>query len=78
MNGYEIRLEILKMAQEIADREFMAEREPLLTDYYNKLEKIKENPDYHNVILPKLPDYPSREYIINLAETLSDFVTNKK
>lgn len=78
MNGYEIRLEILKMALEIADREFSAEREPLLTDYYMKLEKIKENPDYHNVILPKLPSYPTREYVTELAETLNNFVTNKK
>lgn len=78
MNGYEIRLELLKMAQDIADREFMAAREPLLTEYYNKLERIYENPDYHNMILPELPAYPTREYIIALADTLNDFVTSKK
>lgn len=77
MNGYEIRLKILEMAKEIADQEFMMKREPILNEYYMKLDKIRENPDYNNVILPKIPEYPTLDYITSIANTLNNFVNVK-
>lgn len=69
---YEIRLEILKLANEILSTPIFQKRESLMNEYHAKLTDENRN----QVAFPTLPDFPSVNDVISRAEELNKFVSN--
>jgi len=74
MTPYEIRLELLKMAQGMLTDDYMFKRTALENQWHVQVEASKiagtPAPD-----LPPLPPYPHEEEIIKKAEVLNGFVS---
>lgn len=68
MNPFEIRLELLKLAQQIENERVMAERIRLENDWHAAAESTKTFP-----VVPTV----SVEDVIKAAETLNAFVSKK-
>lgn len=68
MNPFEIRLELLKLAQQIENERVMAERIRLENDWHAAAENTKTFP-----VVPTV----SVEDVIKAAETLNAFVSKK-
>lgn len=77
MNGYQIRLELLKMSKDLADQEYMMARELIMAPYYSQLGYRKEDGTFEPIPVPAIPDFPTPDYIISLAEKLNEFVIKK-
>lgn len=74
MTPYEIRLELLKMAQQMMESEYFSNRDRLTNEWHMKVEAAKhrgETPPEH----PIYPSYPSEADIITKAQTLNGFVS---
>lgn len=71
--GRNIRLEVLKLAREIALEEYMERKIASHTKWLSDSEKLWHN---HRQILPYpvSPLYPSEEVIMERAKTLLDFI----
>ena len=69
---YEIRLELLKLSNEIISTPVFQQREALLNEYHSKL--TEENRD--KMSFPTLPDFPTINDVISKAEELNKFVSN--
>lgn len=72
-NGYTIRLELLKMAKEMLEQDWHAQREAVMTDYYTRASKDE-------AFVPPAPifqPFPTEEEIIKKAKVLNEFITNK-
>ena len=69
---YEIRLELLKLSNEILSTPVFQQREALMNEYHSKL--TEENRD--KISFPTLPDFPSVNDVISKAEELNKFVSN--
>lgn len=69
---YEIRLELLKLSNEIISTPIFQQREALMNEYHSKL--TEENRD--KISFPTLPDFPSVNDVISKAEELNKFVSN--
>ena len=67
---YEIRLEILKMANEILVTPVFQKRQALSDEYHSKLTDANRG----TVSYPTLPDFPSSTDIVAKAEELKKFV----
>ena len=68
---YEIRLELLKLANEILVTPIFQRREALLNEYHSKLtEETRQS-----VQFPTLPEFPTTETIISEAERLNKFIS---
>ncbi len=67
---YEIRLELLKMANEILVTPIFQTRDAKLQEYHSKL--TDANRESHP--FPTLPDFPSSTDIVSKAEELKKFV----
>lgn len=67
---YEIRLEILKMANEILTTPVFQKRQALTEEYHSKLTDATRT----TAIFPTLPDFPSSTDIVNKAEELKKFI----
>ena len=67
---YEVRLELLKMANEILSAPIFQTREAKLQEYHSKLTDANRD----HVPFPTLPDFPSSTDIIAKAEELKKFV----
>ena len=67
---YEIRLELLKMANEILVTPVYQTREAKLQEYHSKLTDSNRG----LLAFPTLPDFPSSADIIAKAEELKKFV----
>ena len=67
---YEIRLELLKMANEILTTPIFQTREAKLTEYHSKLTEANRD----SLAFPTLPDFPSSTDIVAKAEELKKFV----
>jgi hypothetical protein len=67
---YEIRLEILKMANEILVTPVFQKRQALSDEYHSKLTDANRG----TVAYPTLPDFPSSTDIVAKAEELKKFV----
>ena len=67
---YEIRLELLKMANEILVTPVHQNREARLQEYHSKLTDANRE----TMVFPTLPDFPSSTDIIAKAEELKKFV----
>ncbi len=69
---YEIRLELLKLSNEIISTPVFQKREALMNEYHSKL--TEDNRD--KISFPTLPDFPSVNDVISKAEELNKFVSN--
>jgi hypothetical protein len=67
---YEIRLELLKMANEILATPVYNTREAKLQEYHSKL--TEQNRD--TLAFPTLPDFPTSTDIVSKAEELKKFI----
>ena len=67
---YEIRLELLKMANEILQTPIYQKRDALLQEYHSKITEANRE----TLAFPTLPDFPSSTDIIAKAEELKKFV----
>lgn len=75
MSSFEIRLELLKMAQSMLSDEYFGKREQISNDWSTKVESARHSglpaPDH-----PGFPPYPSETDIIAKAQVLNGFVSN--
>lgn len=69
---YEIRLELLKLSNEIISTPVFQQREALMNEYHSKL--TEENRE--KISFPTLPDFPTVNDVISKAEELNKFVSN--
>ena len=67
---YEIRLELLKMANEILATPVFQKRQALTEEYHSKLTDNNRN----KLPYPTLPDFPTSTEIVAKAEELKKFV----
>jgi hypothetical protein len=67
---YEIRLELLKMANEILVTPIYQTRDARLQEYHSKITEANRE----TLAFPTLPDFPSSTDIIAKAEELKKFV----
>jgi len=74
MTPYEIRLELLKMAQNLVSDEYNFNRSAQLEQWHTQVEAAKiaglESPD-----IPQLPQFPTEADIVKKAEALNLFVS---
>jgi len=70
---YEIRLELLKLANEILVTPVFQNRDALRDEYHSKL--TEENRG--NMPFPTLPDFPSSTDIVAKAEELNKFISQQ-
>ena len=68
---YEIRLELLKLSNEILTAPVFQKRQALMDEYHSKL--TDENRS--TVVFPTLPDFPSTNDVISNAEELNKFIS---
>jgi len=82
-NGYEIRLELLKMAKEMLEQDWHAQRDAVMTDYSTKVSLAHgkaESMGFANADMPAQPTFkpfPTEEEIIKKAKVLNEFVAQK-
>ena len=66
---YEIRLELLKLANEVLTTPVFKKREALIQEFHSKFDSDK------NAAFPSLPDFPTTDTVIAEAEKLNKFVS---
>jgi hypothetical protein len=82
-NGYVIRLELLKMAKEMLEQDWHAQRDAVMSDYNNRVgfaHAKAESLGFQNTDLPAIPTFkafPTEAEIIAKAKTLNDFISSK-
>jgi hypothetical protein len=62
---YEIRLELLKMAQDQLNQK-----------YYQKMDVARYNSEKRNEPLTEIPQFPTNTEILSEAQTLKSFIDN--
>lgn len=75
MTPFEIRLELLKMAQSMLESDYYGKREIIANQYAAECDAAKlrgEEPPKH----PGYPPFPSEQEIILKAQSLNTFVSN--
>ena len=74
MTPFEIRLDLLKMAQTMLEQDYYGKREQISNDWNVKVENARhagaQPPDH-----PGFPPYPSEADVIAKATTLNGFVS---
>jgi hypothetical protein len=82
-NGYQIRLEVLKMAKEMAEQDFYSQRDILKDHHQQSIDFARNKADrlgYDSVEFPKepsLPSFPTPDLIKTKAGELYSFITTK-
>lgn len=76
-NGYEIRLELLKMAKELLEQDWHAHRESAMADYRTKVTFAQRSESALVPSLPTLKPYPTEAEIITKAKSLNEFINSK-
>ena len=74
MTPFEIRLELLKMAQNMLEQDYFGKRESISNDWQVKVDNARhagQHPPEH----PGFPAYPTEADIIAKAHTLNGFVS---
>ena len=74
MTPFEIRLELLKMAQTMLEQDYYGKREQISNDWQVKVENARHagsDPPEH----PGFPAYPTEAEVIAKAATLNGFVS---
>jgi hypothetical protein len=75
LTPFEIRLELLKMAQAMLESDYYGKREIIANQYAAECDAAKlkgEDPPKH----PGYPPFPSEQDIISKAQSLNVFVSN--
>ena len=74
MNAFQLRLELLKMAQALLMEEYSYKRNASEQQWRTQVDAAQvagtTSPDY-----PALPAFPTEEQIVKRAETLNNFVS---
>lgn len=80
-NGYEIRLELLKMAKEMLEQDWHAHRDAAMTDYSTRVglaQQAAENNGKVDVpLLPTFKTFPTEAEIIAKARVLNEFINQR-
>ena len=77
-NGYEIRLELLKMAKEMMEQDWHAQRDGLVTEWHASREVYAGETAPRDIKpFPTFKPFPSEDEIIKKARVLNDFVAQK-
>jgi hypothetical protein len=82
-NGFEIRLELLKMAKEMLEQDWHAQRDAMMTEYSTKVNFATaqaESLGFQNTTPPAAPTFspfPTEEQIIKKAKALNEFIASK-
>ena len=82
-NGYQIRLEVLKMAKEMAEQDFYSQRDILNNHHQQAIDFVRSKADrlgYDSVEFPtepNLPSFPTPDVIKAKAGELYSFITTK-
>ena len=77
-NGYEIRLELLKMAKEMLEQDWHAHRDAAMTDYHTKVTFAQGSGSTLVPSLPSFKPFPTEAEIINKAKTLNEFINQRQ
>jgi hypothetical protein len=77
-NGYQIRLEVLRMAKEMVEQDYYTQKETLMQDYETRKHVAFSSDNPQVVDLPKLPSFPTSADITSKAQELYAFVTTKE
>lgn len=75
-NPFAIRLEVLKMAQELLMNKYYEDKEIINSKWHMDCDeaKLKDIPIPNQ---PKFPPFPTENQIIEKAKTFNDFISNK-
>ncbi len=82
-NGYEIRLELLKMAKEMLEQDWHAQREITQTFWEQEVNLAQIKAQGRDSLVDKIPQaptfkpFPTEEEIIKKAKVLNEFVAQK-
>lgn len=80
-NGYEIRLELLKMAKEMMEQDWHAQRDAVMSNYNTHVGLVIAAAETgSNPSIPSTPtfrSFPTEEEIIKKARILNDFVAQR-
>jgi hypothetical protein len=82
-NGYEIRLELLKMAKEMMEQDWHAQRDMLRAQWEQEVNLVQirahavDQPVESVPTQPTFRPFPSEEEIIKKAKVLNEFVAQK-
>lgn len=72
---YEIRLEVLKMAQDAELQNYHANREALMNNWQVQVDVARQY-DRPIPIMPTMPAFPTQEAVVNKAQFLGEFINN--
>jgi hypothetical protein len=82
-NGYEIRLELLKMAKEMLEQDWHAQREITQTFWEQEVNLAQIKAQGRDSLVDKIPTaptfkpFPTEEEIIKKAKVLNEFVAQR-
>ena len=82
-NGYEIRLELLKMAKEMMEQDWHANRDMLRAQWEQEVNLVQirahaiDQPVESVPVQPTFRPFPTEEQIIKKAKVLNEFVAQK-
>lgn len=82
-NGYEIRLELLKMAKEMLEQDWHSHRDAVMSDYNTRVgfaHAAAENSTFKTADIPAPPTFkpfPTETEIIAKARTLNEFINQR-
>ena len=68
-----IRLELLKMAKEMLEQDWHAQRDAIMTDYHTKASRD----DNFIPAPPTFQPFPTEEQIIKKAKVLNEFIATR-
>ena len=82
-NGYEIRLELLKMAKEMMEQDWHAQRDMLRAQWEQEVNLVQirahaiDQPVESVPTQPTFRPFPTEEQIIKKAKVLNEFIAQK-
>jgi hypothetical protein len=76
-NGYTIRLEVLKMAKEMAEQDYFSQRDALRQQWEAETRFAEGNGCDSAPTMPAFPTFPTPESIKAKATELYNFITTK-
>ena len=72
---YEVRLEVLKMSQDVSMQHYYANRDALIDNWQSQVETARIRNEVPPE-MPALPEFPSEQAIVEKAQFLSEFINN--
>lgn len=77
LNPYEVRLETLRMAKDIVQENYYANRERLMQNWNVQVETARATGSTPPTC-PPIPDFPTEQAIVQKAQFLSEYIDNSK